>query len=41
MALSLQDKYEIIELTAKYCFAVDFHDGDALTKIFTDDGVFE
>ncbi|MGE0545315.1 MAG: nuclear transport factor 2 family protein [Dehalococcoidia bacterium] len=41
MALSLQDKYDIIELMAKYCFAVDFHDGEAMTKIFTNDGVFE
>ncbi len=41
MTLSLEDKYEIIELTAKYCFAVDFHDGEALTRLFTDDGVLE
>jgi hypothetical protein len=41
VTLSLQDKFEIIELTARYCFAVDFHDGETMTQIFTDDGVFE
>jgi hypothetical protein len=41
MTLSLEDKYDIIELTARYCFGLDFHDGEAVMQLFTDDGLFE
>lgn len=37
----LEDKDEIRELTAKYCYAVVAQDSVALVNMFTEDGVFD
>ena len=37
----LEDKDEIRELTAKYCYAVVAQDSAALLNMFTDDGIFD
>ena len=37
----MEDKDEIRELTAKYCYAVAAQDSDALIDMFTEDGIFD
>ena len=38
---NIEDKDEIRELTAKYCYAVVAQDSEALINMFTEDGVFD
>ncbi len=38
---NIEDKDEIRELTAKYCYAVVAQDSAALINMFTEDGVFD
>jgi hypothetical protein len=38
--LTVEDKLAIIELAARYSFAIDFHDGKGVADCFTDDGSF-
>lgn len=40
-ALNVKDRLEIDELVARYCWAIDTHDGEALADTFTPDGVFD
>jgi uncharacterized protein (TIGR02246 family) len=39
--LAATDRIEIEELIARYCWAIDTHDGEALADTFTPDGVFD
>jgi ketosteroid isomerase-like protein len=39
--LTTSDRLEIQELVAKYCWAIDTHDGQSLADTFTPDGVFD
>lgn len=41
MALSTEDRLEILELVARYNHAIDSGDGAAWAETFTKDGVFE
>lgn len=41
MALTLEDRLEILDLAARYSHATDHGDGKALADTFTEDGVFE
>jgi hypothetical protein len=38
--LSAEDRLEILELLARYCWAIDCDDGSAWAATFTPDGVF-
>jgi hypothetical protein len=38
--LSVEDRLDIQELFAKYCWALDLGDADAFVNCFTEDGVF-
>ena len=37
----LADREEIKELTASYCWHVQHSEGEAIARLFTDDGVLE
>ncbi len=41
MALTIEDRLEILDLAARYSHATDHGDGEALADTFTEDGVFE
>ena len=41
MALSVDDRLEILNLLGKYNFAIDFGQAEDWANTFTDDGVFE
>jgi hypothetical protein len=40
-SVSVADRMEIQELVARYCWAIDTRDGEALAATFTPDGVFD
>jgi len=39
--LSVEDRLDIQELFAKYCWALDLGDADAFVQCFTEDGEFD
>ncbi len=41
LPLTATDRLEIQELVARYCWAIDTHDGEALADTFVPDGAFD